>query len=189
MANTYTQIHIQTVFAVQGRANLITTAWKDELYRYITGIIQNHGHKLLQINGMPDHLHILFGMRPTQALSVLMQQVKQDSSAWINQKGFVRGRFSWQEGYGAFSYSKRDVPDVIENASHISSLRDGWCCTAIRNASAKAGSSLRLGTCRTSIGPATLLHHQSLHAAALVHLGDHEVAACREAVGIEGVLR
>ncbi len=114
MANTYTQIHIQTVFAVQDRASLITTAWKDELYRYITGIIQNHGHKLLQINGMPDHLHILFGMRPTQALSVLMQQVKQDSSAWINQKGFVRGRFSWQEGFGAFSYSKRDVPHVVE---------------------------------------------------------------------------
>jgi len=114
MANTYTQIHIQTVFAVQDRANLITTAWKDELYRYITGIIQNHGHKLLQINGMPDHLHILFGMRPTQALSALMQQVKQESSAWINQKGFVRGRFSWQEGYDAFSYSKRDVPNVIE---------------------------------------------------------------------------
>ncbi len=114
MANTYTQIHIQAVFAVQNRASLISPTWKDELYRYITGIIQNHGHKLLQINGMPDHVHILFGMRPTQSLSELMQQVKQDSSRWINQKGFVRGRFSWQEGYGAFSYSKGDVPRVVD---------------------------------------------------------------------------
>ncbi len=73
MANTYTQIHIQAVFAVQNRASLISPTWKDELYRYITGIIQNHGHKLLQINGMPDHVHILFGMRPTQSLSELMQ--------------------------------------------------------------------------------------------------------------------
>jgi putative transposase len=113
MANTYTQIHIQTVFAVKNRASLITPAWKHELYKYITAIIQNNGHKLLSINGVADHIHILFGMRPDQALSDLMQHVKQDSSKWINQRGFVRGRFSWQEGYGAFSYSKRDVPHVI----------------------------------------------------------------------------
>jgi REP element-mobilizing transposase RayT len=113
MANTYTQIHIQVVFAVQNRQSLIAKAWNEELYRYITGIIQNHGHKLLRINGVSDHIHILFGMRPTQALSELVQHVKQDSSKWIKQKGFVPGRFSWQEGYGAFSYSKRDVPNVI----------------------------------------------------------------------------
>jgi len=113
MANTYTQIHIQIVFAVQNRRSLIAPVWKEELYRYITSIVQTPGHKMLQINGMPDHLHILFGMRPTQALSDLVQHVKQDSSKWINEKGFVRGRFSWQEGYGAFSYSKRDVPNVI----------------------------------------------------------------------------
>lgn len=113
MANTYTQIHIQIVFAVQNRRSLIAPVWKEELYRYITSIVQTPGHKMLQINGMPDHLHILFGMRPTQALSDLVQHVKQDSSKWINEKGFVRGRFSWQEGYGAFSYSKREVPNVI----------------------------------------------------------------------------
>jgi putative transposase len=113
MANTYTQIHIQVVFAVQNRHSLIAQVWKDELYRYITAIVQASGHKLLQINGMPDHLHILFGMRPTQALSDLVQHVKQDSSKWINQKGFVPGKFSWQEGYGGFSYSRRDVPNVI----------------------------------------------------------------------------
>jgi len=113
MANTYTQIHIQTVFAVKYRAGLIASPWKDELYRYMTGIIQHYGHKVLQINGVPDHVHILFGMRPNQALSDLMQHVKQDSSKWIDQKGFVLGKFAWQEGYGAFSYSRSDVPNVI----------------------------------------------------------------------------
>ena len=113
MANTYTQIHIQVVFAVQNRESLITSERKEEVYRYITGIIQNHDHKLLAINGMPDHLHILFGMRPTQALSDLMKQVKQDSSKWINERGILRGRFSWQAGFGAFSYSKSDLPNVM----------------------------------------------------------------------------
>jgi len=113
MANTYTQIHIQAVFAVQNRQSLIKNEWKDELYKYITGIIQNHEHKVLQINGMPDHIHILFGMRPTQSLSDLMKQVKQDSSKWINNKKFVDGKFSWQAGFGAFSYSKSELPNVI----------------------------------------------------------------------------
>lgn len=114
MANTYTQIHIQVIFAVQDRQSfLIKNEWKDELYKYITGIIQNHEHKVLQINGMPDHIHILFGMRPTQSLSDLMKHVKQDSSKWINSKGFINGKFSWQSGYGAFSYSKSEVLNVI----------------------------------------------------------------------------
>jgi REP element-mobilizing transposase RayT len=106
MANTYTQIHIQAVFAVQNLQSLISKAWKDELYKYITGIIQNYDHKVLQINGMPDHVHILFGMRPTQSISDLMKQVKQDSSKWINHCRLTQGRFSWQASYGAFSYSK-----------------------------------------------------------------------------------
>jgi len=113
MANTYTQIHIQCVFAVQNRQSLIHKSWKDELYQYITGIIQKYNHKVLQINGMSDHIHILFGMRPTQSLSDLMKYVKQDSSKWINSKGLVNGKFSWQSGYGAFSYSKSDVQNVI----------------------------------------------------------------------------
>lgn len=113
MANTYTQIHIQAVFSVQNRACIIQKAWETELYKYMTGIIQNHDHKLLAINGMPDHVHVFFGMRPTQSLSDLMQDVKGDSSKWINKKGFINGRFSWQEGYGAFSYSKSQVDQVI----------------------------------------------------------------------------
>ena len=114
MANTYTQIHIQAVFAVQNRDCIIVKQWKDELYKYITGIIQNYNHKLLAINGMPDHLHIFFGMRPVQSISELMQQVKEDSSKWINKKKFIRSKFSWQEGYGAFSYGKSQVHQVIQ---------------------------------------------------------------------------
>ncbi len=113
MANTYTQIHIQSIFAVKNRSSLIQTEWKDELYKYITGIIQKHEHKLLAINGMPDHLHVFFGMRPAQSLSDLMQDIKGSSSKWINDRRFLRSKFEWQAGYGAFSYSKSQVPNVI----------------------------------------------------------------------------
>ena len=114
MANTYTQIHIQAVFTVQNRDCVIKKTWKDELYKYINGIIQNHGHKVLAINGKPDHIHVFFGMRPTQSLSDLMRDLKGDSSKWIKQKEFVKARFAWQEGYGAFSYSKSHVDSVID---------------------------------------------------------------------------
>lgn len=113
MANTYTQIHIHVVFAVKHRAGLIQHEWKDELYKYITGIIQNHQHKVLAINGMPDHLHVFIGMRPVQSLSELMQDIKGSSSKWINEKRFTKHKFEWQEGYGAFSYSKSQVADVV----------------------------------------------------------------------------
>jgi len=114
MANTYTQIHIHAVFAVQNRISLIQKQWQDELYKYISGIIANNGHKLLQIGGMPDHVHVLFGMRPIQSLSDLMQDIKGNSSLWINQKRLVRGKFSWQEGYGAFSYGKSQIDKVVK---------------------------------------------------------------------------
>jgi len=113
MANTYTQIHVHAVFGVQNRFSLIKDAWKDELYKYITGIIKNNFHKPLIINGTEDHVHLLFGFRPAQSLSELMQDIKGSSSKWINQKNLVPGRFSWQEGYGAFSYSKSQLPEVI----------------------------------------------------------------------------
>jgi REP element-mobilizing transposase RayT len=112
MANTFTQIHIHTVFAVQNRISLINSSWQNQLYKYITTIIQKYGHKVLAIGGMPDHIHILLGFRPTQALSKLMQEVKRDSSEWINKKKLVMGRFTWQEGYGAFSYSKSHISQV-----------------------------------------------------------------------------
>lgn len=113
MANTYTQIHIHSIFAVAKREGLILKQWKDDLYKYITGIIQSHDHKLLAINGMPDHVHVFFGMRPVQSLSDLMQDVKAGSSKWINDRSMAKGRFEWQQGYGAFSYSKSQVDTVI----------------------------------------------------------------------------
>ena len=114
MANTFTQIHIHAVFSVQNRESIISEIWKDELCKYIAGIVTNNKHKLLAINGMPDHIHLLIGMRPTQSISDLLQDIKGNSSKWINQKGLVRGKFSWQEGFGAFSYSKSELPSVIK---------------------------------------------------------------------------
>ena len=113
MSNTYTQLHIQFVFAVKYRAALIQKPWKDELHQYITGIFQANDHKILQINSMPDHIHILVGMRPTQSISSLVQNVKTESSKWIKDRKFCAASFAWQSGYGAFSYSKSHVPDVI----------------------------------------------------------------------------
>lgn len=113
MPNTYTQIHVQLVFAVRFRQALITKEYKSDLFKYMTGIIQHYEHKVLAINGVPDHVHILIGQRPTQALSELVQKVKANSSKWINEQRFVPGRFEWQSGFGAFSYSKSQVETVI----------------------------------------------------------------------------
>jgi putative transposase len=110
---TFTQIYIQIVFAVKGRANLILQNWEDELYKYITGIIQNKGQKLIAINGTADHIHILIGMKPVCNLSDLVREVKKSSNNFINEKKFVLGNFQWQEGYGAFSYSHSALDNVI----------------------------------------------------------------------------
>ena len=113
MSNTYTQIHVQAIFAVQNRDCIITPDWEEDLYKYITGIVQKEGHKMLQINGMPDHVHLLFGLRPNQSISDLMRIVKTNSSKWINEQQFLKTKFSWQAGYGAFSYSKSQIPQVF----------------------------------------------------------------------------
>ncbi len=118
MPNTYTQIYLQFVFAVKYRARVIEPSWKNNLYQYITGIVQNNGHKMLAINGMPDHLHIFIGMIPNQSISDLLKDIKRSSSIWINKNKFVKGKFEWQEGYGAFSYAKSQIKRVctyIEN--------------------------------------------------------------------------
>ena len=114
MANTYTQFHIHAIFGAQNRMSLIASQWQSELYKYISGIISNKNHKVLAINGTGDHIHVLFGMQPVQTLSELMQEIKSHSSKWINEKKLVKGRFSWQEGFGAFSYGKGQLPDVIK---------------------------------------------------------------------------
>ncbi len=113
MANVYSQIHLHFVFAVKFREGIIDKIWKDELYKYITGIIKNTNHKLIIINGMPDHVHILVGFRTNQAISDFVQDIKANSSKWINEKKFVRGKFAWQEGYGVFSYGKSQLKDLI----------------------------------------------------------------------------
>jgi REP element-mobilizing transposase RayT len=113
MPNTYTQIPIQSVFAVKKRIALIQPAWENRLYQYITGIVQENQHKLLAINGIPDHVHVFFGMRAHQSLSDLMQDIKGSSSEWMNKNKFLESHFEWQSGYGAFSYSKSQVANVI----------------------------------------------------------------------------
>jgi putative transposase len=114
MANTYSQIYIQTVFAVQGRQSLIKPEWREELYKYTTGIITNHGQKLLAIGGIENHIHILIGLKPNCEISKLIQEVKANSSKFVNQERFVKGKFSWQEGFGAFSYSRSQLDTVIK---------------------------------------------------------------------------
>jgi REP element-mobilizing transposase RayT len=113
MSNAYTQIYIQAVFAVKGRQNLILSKNEDELYRYIGGILKNKGHKSLAINGMPDHIHVFFGMKPVEALSDLIRDIKANSSGFINEKKWFRGKFHWQEGFGEFSYSHSQLNNVI----------------------------------------------------------------------------
>ncbi len=113
MANTFSQIYIQTVFAVSSRMSLITPTFKEDLYKYIAGIVRNQGQKLISINGMPDHVHILIGLRPAMALADLVQEIKSDSTNFVNKNKWVRGRFSWQEGYGAFSYGHSQLDTII----------------------------------------------------------------------------
>ena len=113
MANSYTQIYLHVVFAVEGRQNLIAPAHNDELQKYITGIVTAQKHKLIAINNMPDHLHLLIGLRPDAALSDLVRDVKAGSSKFINDKRWVMGRFSWQEGFGAFSPARSQLDTVI----------------------------------------------------------------------------
>ena len=112
MADTYTQLYIQFVFAVQNRKSLIHPEWESELHKYITGIIQNKSHKMIAINGMPDHLHMFIGFQPVDHMSELIKVVKGESSKWIKERGLVKQGFRWQEGYGAFSYSRSHIDRV-----------------------------------------------------------------------------
>lgn len=113
MANTYSQLYVQIVFAVKGRQNLISNKWKAELYKYITGIVTNENQKLISINGMPDHIHILIGIKPNKALSDLVRDIKANSSRFINEKRWINGKFEWQSGFGAFTYSHSHLANVI----------------------------------------------------------------------------
>lgn len=114
MANTYTQIYIQIVFAVKGRQNLISKENREELHKFITGIITNRGQKLFTVFAMPDHVHILVSMSPNVCISDLVRDIKAGSSKFINDSKWVNGKFNWQEGFGAFSYSKSSVDNVVK---------------------------------------------------------------------------
>ncbi|MET3731038.1 IS200/IS605 family transposase [Moheibacter stercoris] len=113
MGDAFHQIYVQLVFAVKGRQSLIKDSWEIELYSYIGGILKEKGNKPLAINGMPDHIHIFYSHNPNLGISELVREIKKSSNIFINSKGFVLGKFEWQQGYGAFSYNKSAVSNVI----------------------------------------------------------------------------
>lgn len=112
MPNTYAQIYIQVVFAVQNRNALIQVVWEEKLYKYITGIITNKGQKLIAINGAADHIHIFIGMKPDCSISDLVREVKKSSTKFINNEKLAPYKFNWQEGFGAFSYGHYEIDSV-----------------------------------------------------------------------------
>lgn len=114
MPSTYSQIYIQIVFAVKGRGGLIQPDWEEKLFQYIAGIIKGKNQKLLAINGMPDHIHIFIGMKPNCCLSDLVREIKKASNDFIKENKLSQFNFSWQEGYGAFSYSHSQIDAVIK---------------------------------------------------------------------------
>jgi putative transposase len=114
LANTYSQVYLHIVFAVKGRQNLISAGIREELHKYITGIVTNRDQKLLSIFCMPDHTHILIGLKPSISISDLVRDIKAGSSKFINDKKLIKGKFSWQEGFGVFSYSRSQIDTVIK---------------------------------------------------------------------------
>ncbi len=114
MANTYTQLYVQFVFAVKGRQSLLQEKHREEVYQYITGIVQKRGHKMLQINGTSDHIHIFIGFKPTEKLSDLVRDIKTNSSIFIKEQRFTPFKFEWQEGYGAFTYAHSQKDEVCK---------------------------------------------------------------------------
>ena len=114
MSNTYTQIYVQIIFAVQGRQNLIKEQHREELEKYICGIITKKNSKPLAIYCNPDHTHVLIGLHPSVSVSDIARDIKSNSSRWINENKWFRGKFHWQEGFGAFTYSKSQIDRVVK---------------------------------------------------------------------------
>jgi len=130
MANTYTQCYFHLVFAVKYRQALIQRQWKNEMEMYITGIIQNQKHKLLAINSMPDHIHILIGYYINQLIPDLVEEIKTSSNAWIKKNGYSDFRFEWQKGYGAFTHSRSNIDRVIK---YIANQQNHHCKKSFRD--------------------------------------------------------
>ena len=112
MANTYSQLNIHCVFAVKGRENLLDKKWREDVFKYIAGIIKNKGQKPIIVNGVSDHVHVFVGLKPSMSVSDLIRDVKNNSTNFINDKKFLKGKFSWQEGFGSFSYSHSHIENV-----------------------------------------------------------------------------
>lgn len=132
MAGTYSQIYIHLVFAVKGRENLLDKNWREEVFRYISGIIKEKGNKPIIVNGYKDHVHCFIGLKPSMAISDLVRDIKNNSSKFINEKKYLRGKFNWQEGYGVFSYSHSHIKRVYdyilnqENHHHKKTFREEY---------------------------------------------------------------
>jgi REP element-mobilizing transposase RayT len=114
VAGTFSQIYIQLVFAVKGRENLLQKPWRDEVFKYMSGIIKGKNQKPIIVNGVSDHIHVFVGIRPSMSISDLVRDIKNNSSNFINEHKFIKGKFSWQEGYGAFSYSHSQIKNVYQ---------------------------------------------------------------------------
>ncbi len=114
MAGTYSQIYIQYVFAVKGRQNLLQKSWREDVFKYIAGIIKAKDQKPIIVNGVTDHVHVFVGLKPSMGISDLVRDIKNNSSKFINEQGWIKGKFSWQEGYGAFSYSHSQIDNVFQ---------------------------------------------------------------------------
>ncbi len=114
MAGTFSQIYIQVVFAVNGRQSFIQASWEERLYQYISGIVRQKDQKMLAINGVNNHIHFFIGMKPSCCLSDLVREIKKSSNEFIKENKFSKYKFSWQEGYGAFSYSHSQIDSVVK---------------------------------------------------------------------------
>lgn len=111
---TFSQIYIQYVFAVKGRQNLLHKAWREEVFKYMAGIIKGKSQKPIIVNGVTDHVHVFVGLKPSMNISDLVRDIKNNSSKFINEQGWIQGKFSWQEGYGAFSYAHSQIESVYQ---------------------------------------------------------------------------
>ena len=114
MVGTFSQIYIQYVFAVNGRQNLLQKPWRDEVFKYISGIVKGKNQKPIIVNGVANHVHVFVGLKPSMAISDLIRDIKNNSTNFINEQKFLRNKFSWQEGFGAFSYSHSQIDDVYQ---------------------------------------------------------------------------
>jgi putative transposase len=114
MSGTFSQVYIQVVFAVKGRQNLLQKPWRDEVFKYMAGIIKGKSQKSIIVNGVEDHVHLFIGLKPSMSISDLIRDVKNNTTNFINDEKFIQGKFSWQEGYGAFSYSHSQIDSVYQ---------------------------------------------------------------------------